>query len=127
MRGNRYISREWLENLLNHYKNTICWNLAVVDGDTVLRVLEVLENEIKHAPAIGPRQLGNRMLKIKNVALEAELRTLEREIQESREEYRVLESKGNAMLMGFHKGMLVAREEVRGWLERVVNDGKAAD
>ena len=125
MRGNRYISREWLENLLNRYKNTICWNLAVVDGDTVLRVLEVLENEIKHAPAIGPRQLGNRMLKIKNVALEAELRTLEREIQESREEYRVQESKGNAMFMGFHKGMLVAREEVRGWLERMVQN--AAD
>ena len=125
MRGNRYISREWLENLLNRYKNTICWNLAVVDGDTVLRVLEVLENEIKHAPAIGPRQLGNRMLKIKNVALEAELRTLEREIQESIEEYRVQESKGNAMLMGFHKGMLVAREEVKSWLERMVQN--AAD
>lgn len=122
MRGNRYISREWLENLLNRYKNTICWNLAVVDGDTVLRVLEVLENEIKHAPAIGPRQLGNRMLKIKNVALEAELRALEREIQESREEYRVQESKGNAMLMGFYKGMLVVREEVKSWLERMVQN-----
>ena len=125
MRGNRYISREWLENLLNRYKNTICWNLAVVDGDTVLRVLEVLENEIKHAPAIGPRQLGNLMLKIKNVALEAELRTLEREIQESREEYRVQESKGNAMFGGFHKGMLVVRGGVRGWLERMVQN--AAD
>ena len=65
----RFISREWLENLLNQYKNTRCWNTAVLDGDTILRVLEVLENEIKHAPNISPRQLDNSMLKIKNVAL----------------------------------------------------------
>lgn len=125
MRGNRYISREWLERLLNCYKNLGCWNPKVMDGDTVLRVLEVLENEIKRAPDIGPRQLGNRMLKIKDTALEVHMRQIDREIKESREAYRVQESKGNAMLMGFYKGMLVAREEVRGWLERMVQN--AAD
>ena len=113
MRGNRYISREWLESLLNHYKNTRCWNSDVVDIDTVIRVLEVLENEIKHAPNISQRQLGNRVLKIKDTALEANLRMIEREIQESREAYRVQESKGNDMLMCFYKGMLVAREDVK--------------
>ena len=125
--ADRYISREWLDNLLNRYKNTRCWNSAVVDCDTVLRVLEVLENEIKHAPAIGPRQLGNRMLKIKNVALETHLRQIEREIQESREAYSIQESRWNTTLMGFYRGMLVAREEVRDWLERMVNDGKESD
>ena len=125
MQGNRYISREWLERLLNYYKDLGCWNSKVIDGDTVMRVLELLENEIKSAPDIGPRQLGNRMLKIKDTALEVHLRQIEREIQESREAYRVQESKGNTMLMGFHKGMLVAREEVRGWLERMVQN--AAD
>lgn len=123
----RFISREWLESLLNHYKNTRCWNSDVVDIDTVIRVLEVLENEINHAPNISQRQLGNRVLKAKNAALEANLRMIEREIQESREAYRVQESKGNATLMGFYKGMLVAREEVRGWLERMLNDGKTSD
>lgn len=118
----RFISREWLESLLNHYKNTRCWNSNVVDIDTVIRVLEVLENEIKHAPNISQRQLGNRVLKAKNVALEANLRMIEREIQESREAYRVQESKGNTMLMGFYKGMLVAREEVKSWLERMVQN-----
>ena len=120
MRGNRYISREWLERLLNYYKDLGCWNSKVIDGDTVMRVLEVLENEIKSAPDIGSRQLGNRMLKIKDTALEVHLRQIEREIQESREAYRVQESKGNDMLMGFYKGMLAAREEVRGWIERMV-------
>lgn len=107
---------------MNHYKNTRCWNSNVVDIDTVIRVLEVLENEIKHAPNISQRQLGNRVLKAKNVALEANLRMIEREIQESREAYRVQESKGNTMLMGFYKGMLVAREEVKSWLERMVQN-----
>ena len=122
MRGNRYISREWLERLLNYYKDLGCWNSKVIDGDTVMRVLEVLENEIKSAPDIGSRQLGNRMLKIKDTALEVHLCQIEREIQESREAYRVQESKGNDMLMGFYKGMLVAREEVRGWIERMVQN-----
>ena len=65
------------------------------------------------------------MLKIKDTALEVHLRQIDRDIKESREAYRVQESKGNAMLMGFYKGMLVAREEVRGWLERMVQN--AAD
>lgn len=43
----------------------------------------------------------------------------------SRAAYRIQESKGNTMLIGFYKGMLVAREEVRYWLERMVQD--AAD
>lgn len=123
----RFISREWMEGILNQYKNIRCWNSDVVDRDTVIRVIEVLENEIKHAPDIGTRKLGNRVLKAKNAALEANLRMIEREIQESREAYRVQESKGNATLMGFYKGMLVAREEVRGWLERMLSDGKATD
>ena len=123
----RFISREWLENLLNQYKNTRCWNTAVLDGDTILRVIEVLENEITRAPDIGARQLGNRMLKIKNVALECHMREIEREIKESRAAYRIQESKGNTMLMGFYKGMLVAREEVKSWLERMVQNERRYD
>lgn len=122
MMADRFISREWLEDMLTAYKNLDCWNMNVVDRDTVLRVLEVVENEIKRAPDIGPRQLGNRMLKAKNVALEANIRMLDAEIQESRAAYRVQESKGDVMLMGFYKGMLVAREEVRGSLERMVKN-----
>lgn len=118
----RFISREWLENLLNQYKNIGCWNTAVLDGDTILRVIEVLENEITRAPDIGARQLGNRLLKAKDAALESHLHMIDREIKDSRAEYRVQESKGNTMLMGFYKGMLVAREEVRGWLERMVQN-----
>lgn len=49
----RFISRQWLESLLNQYKNIRCWNSDVVDRDTVIRVIEVLENEIKHAPNIS--------------------------------------------------------------------------
>ena len=40
----------------------------------------------------------------------------------SRAAYRIQESKGNTMLMGFYKGMLVAREEVKSWLERMVQN-----
>lgn len=125
--ADRFISRAWLERLLNEYKKLGCWNTGVLDGDTILRVLEVLENEIKRAPDISERQLGNRLLKAKDAALESNLRMIEREIEESRAEYRVQESKGNATLMGFYKGMLVAREEVRGCLERMVKNERRYD
>lgn len=123
----RFISRAWLERLLNEYKRLGCWNTDVMDGDTILRVLEVLENEIKRAPDIGSRQLSSRMLKAKDAALESYMSMVEREIQESRSSYRVQESTGNVMLMGFYKGMLTAREEVRGWLERMVKNGRCSD
>ena len=45
----------------------------------------------------------------------------------SRAAYRIQESKGDTMLMGFYKGMLVAREEVQGWLERMVRNESRYD
>lgn len=71
--ADRYISRDWLLKVLADYKNIGTWNLDVCDADTVLRVLEVLENKVKGAPGIGPRKLGNKLLAAKNVALEVHL------------------------------------------------------
>lgn len=45
----------------------------------------------------------------------------------SRAAYRIQESKGNTMLMGFYKWMLVAHEEVRYWLERMVQNERRYD
>lgn len=120
--ADRYISREWLMKTLGEYKNPKIWNLDVLDGDTVQRTIEVVENLVKGAPDIGPRKLGNAVLKVKNAALRAHKATLEREMEESVAGYRRAESVGNVMLMGFHKGMKLAREEVYAWLERMVDD-----
>lgn len=118
----RYISREWLLRTLGEYKRPEAWNLDVLDGDTVQRTLEVVENLVKGAPDIGSRKLGNTVLKVKNAALSAHKKMLEREIEESAAGYRKAETVGNVMLMGFYKGLKLAREEVYAWLERMVDD-----
>ena len=63
--ADRCISREWLLKTINDYKNIKTWNTEVCDPDTVLRVLQVIENLVKGAPDIGPRQYGNKMLAAK--------------------------------------------------------------
>lgn len=119
----RYISRGWLLEVLADYKNIDTWNLDVCDADTVLRVLEVLENKVKGAPVIGPRQLGNKILAAKNVALEVHLKMAKDDIARAESKYRQAESTNNTMFMGFHKGYLVAMGEMKSMLERMLSDG----
>ena len=59
--ADRFISREWLLKTINDYKNIKTWNTVVCDPDTVLRVLQVVENLVKGAPDIGPRQYGDQI------------------------------------------------------------------
>lgn len=59
--ADRYISREWLLKELSEYKNLKTWNTEACDPDTILWVLQVIENTINRAPDIGPRQYGNKI------------------------------------------------------------------
>lgn len=121
--ADRYISREWLLKTLNDYKNLKTWNTEACDPDTVLRVLQVVENLVNGAPNIGPRQYGNKMLAAKNMALKFELQIVTRQIEDHMESYRRLESTNNIISMGFYQGMITAENIERGWLERMVGDG----
>ena len=121
--ADRYISREWLLNTINDYKNIKTWNIEVCDPDTILRVLQVVENLVKGAPDIGPRQYGNKMLAAKNMALKIELESINRRIEEHLNAYRRNESINALLPMGFFKGLVTAEQEMRNWLERMVRDG----
>ena len=121
--ADRYISREWLLKELSEYKNLKTWNTEVCDPDTILRVLQVVENLVNGAPNIGPRQYGNKMLAAKNMALKFELESINRRIEEHLNAYRRNESTNALLPMGFFKGMITAEQETRNWLERMVRDG----
>lgn len=121
--ADRYISRDWLQKTLNECKNLKTWNTEVCDPDTVLRVLQVVENLVKGAPDIGPRQYGNKTLAAKNAALKFELEIVNRRIDDHMEAYLRHESTNSLMSMGFYKGMITAEKIERDWLERMVKDG----
>ena len=121
--ADRYISREWLLKTLNDYNDIKTWNTEVCDPDTVLRVLQVVENLVKGAPDIGPRQYGSKILAAKNMALKFELESTNRRIEEHLNDYRRHESTNNLLTMGFYKGLVTAEKEKRNWLERMVGNG----
>lgn len=123
--ADRYMSCEWLLKTINDYKNIKTWNTEVCDPDTVLRVLQVVENLVKGAPAIGPRQYGNKMLAAKNMALKFELELTNRRVDEHMNAYRRSESTNALLSMGFYKGLVTAELEKLDWLERMVQDGGA--
>lgn len=121
--ADRYISREWLMKTLGEHKNLKMWNTEVCDADTILRVLLVIENVVKGAPDIGPRQYGNKTLAAKNAALKFQLGHLKSQRQHDDENYIRAESVNNIMPMGFYKGRVQVEEQVIDWLERMVKDG----
>lgn len=123
--ADRYISREWLLKTINDYKNIKTWNTEVCDPDTVLRVLQVVENLVKGAPDIGPRQHGNIMLAAKNLALKLELESTSRCIEEHLNAYRRHESSNDLFEMAFYIGLITAERGMRDWLEKMVQDGGA--
>lgn len=123
--ADRYISCEWLLKTINDYKNIKTWNTEVCDPDTVLRVLQVVENLVKGAPDIGPRQYGNKMLAAKDMALKFELESTNRRIKEHVNAYRRSESTNASLSMCFYQGLITAEHEKRRWLERMVQDGGA--
>lgn len=121
--ADRYISREWVLKTLEEHKNIKTWNTDVCDADTVLRVLQVIENVVNRAPDIGPRQYSNKILAAKNAALEFQLKHLKRQRQHDDENYVIAESVGNVMPMGFYKGRVQVEEQIIDWLERMVQNG----
>ena len=121
--ADRYISRGWLLKEMGEYKNLKTWNTEVCDPDTILRVLQVIENTINRAPDIGPRQYGNKKLEAKNAALKFELGHLKRQRQNHDENYIMAESVNSIMPMGFYKGRVQVEEQIIDWLERMVRDG----
>lgn len=121
--ADRYISREWLLKTLDDYKNLNTWNTEVCDADTILRVLQVIENVVNGAPDIGPRQYRTKQLAAKNAALKFELYVTDKRIDEHKNSYRRHESANNILSMGFYKGMICAEEDKRRWLEGMVRDG----
>lgn len=123
--ADRCISREWLLKTINDYKDIKTWNTEGCDPDTVLRVLQVVENLVKGAPDIGPRQYGNKMLAAKNMALKFELELTTRRIEEHMNAYRRSEITNALLSMGFYKGLVTAEQEKLDWLERMVQDGGA--
>lgn len=122
--ADRYISQKWLLETIADYKDISCWNTDVLDAETITRVLEVMENIANGAPCIGSRKLGSKILAAKNIALEVNLKMAKDDIERAQVKYRQNESTNNTMLMGFYKGYLVAMDETRRMLERLVHDDR---
>ena len=110
----RYISMDALLKTLEEYHHLSCWNTDVCDADTVLRVLEVVENIVKNEPPIGPRQLSSRILKAKDCAIEVYAKMASDDVERYSKKEREAETVGNQLLMGFWRGM---REEARRYAE----------
>lgn len=119
----RYLSREWVLKTLEEYKNIKMWNTDVCDADTVLRVMQVIENVVDRAPDIGQRQYGNKILAAKNAALDFQLKHLKRQRQNDDENYVIAESVSNFVPMGFYKGRVQVEDQIIDWLERMVRNG----
>lgn len=119
----RYISREWILKTLEEYKNIKTWNTDVCDADTVLRVLQVIENAVNRAPDIGPRQYGNKILAAKNAALDSQLKRLKRQRQNDDENYVIAESVGSVAPMGLYQGRIQVEDQIIDWLERMTRNG----
>lgn len=110
----RYISVDALLKTLNEYHRLSCWNTDVCDANTVLRVLEIVENIVKNEPPIGPRQLSSRILKAKNCAIEVYAKMARDDVERYSEQELEAETVGNRLLMGFWRGM---REQARQYAE----------
>lgn len=123
MMADRYISKEWLLQALEQYKNLKTWNESVCDLDTVSRVLQVLENVVNNAPNIGPKQYGRKLLDARTAALKFQRDCLWKGLLCDEENRRRYETLGDNMLMGFYKGRISAREAMLDWLERMVRNG----
>lgn len=119
----RYISREWLLKALGDYKDLTFWTIENYDAETVLMVLQVVENLIKGAPAIGPRQYGNKTRAAKNAALKFHFEVLKKRLTHDNDCYVRAKSVNNALAMGFYKGRSQVEAEIIDWLERMVEDG----
>lgn len=99
-----YISVNGLLKTLKEYHQLSFWNTDVCDADTILRVLEVVENIVKNEPSIGPRQLSNKILKAKDCAIEVYVRMARDDMTRYQEQERKAETTGNVLLMGFYRG-----------------------
>lgn len=110
----RYISMDALLKTLEEYHHLSCWNTDVYDADTVLRVLEVVENIVKNEPPIAPRQLSGRILKAKDCAIEVYAKMARDDAERYSKQEREAETVGNQLLMGFWRGM---REQARQYAE----------
>lgn len=108
--ADRYISRDSFTELLRGYKDLGRWNTNVCDPDTVLRVLSVIENELAHFEAIGPRQLSNKLLAAKDCALGVYEKQACEDVSRYIERERSAEAIGSTMLMGYWRGMRVQAE-----------------
>ena len=113
MKG-RYISVDALLKTLEEYHRLSCWNTDVCDADTVLRVLEIVENIVKNEPPIGPSQLSSRILKAKDCAIEVYAEMARDDVERYSKQEREAETVGNQLLVGFWRGM---REEARRYAE----------
>ena len=110
----RYISVDALLKTLNEYRRLSCWNTDVCDADTVIRVLEIVENIVKNEPTIGHRQLSSRVLKAKDCAIEVYAKMARDDVERYSKQEREAETVGNQLLMGFWRGM---REQARQYAE----------
>lgn len=115
----RYISKEALLKTLKEYHYIGCWNTDVCDADTVLRVLEVVENIVNSAPSIGPRQLSSMILKAKDYAIENYAKIARDDMKLYQAEERKAETTGNMLLMGFYRGMYEQTRYYAETLERI--------
>lgn len=115
----RYISKDALLKTLKEYHYIGCWNTDVCDADTVLRVLEVVENIVNSAPSIGPRQLSSMILKSKDYAIENYAKIARDDMKRYQAEERKAETTGNMLLMGFYRGMCEQTRYYAETLERL--------
>ena len=122
--ADRYISREWLLKELRKYKDIReKWNTKVCDPDTILRVLQVVENLLNIAPNIGPMQYGNKELEAISLALKSHLDLLKEQLRHDEQDRDIAGLLVGAAEEKFCAGRCEATKEEIGWLERMVRDG----
>lgn len=118
----RYINKWWLLTAISDMKRICNWDRAVCDPDTVLRVLEAVENTVKDAPTIGPEQYGSMEQAEKPDAIQKRCRMLEAVISADKEKCRRAGASLHLLAAKYWKGRIYAEERMLCWLEGMLPD-----
>ena len=122
--NDRYINKWWLLTTLSDMKRRRNWDTTICDFDTVLRVLEAVENTVKDAPTTGLEKYGSMELAEKNNAIKKRCRMLKAVISADMEKCRRAEGKLHLLAARYWKGKIYAEERMLFWLEGMLPEGE---
>ena len=120
----RYINKWWLLTTLSDMKRRRNWNTTICDFDTVLRVLEAVENTVKDAPTTGLEQYGSVEQAEKTNAIQKRCRMLEAVISADKEKCRRAGASLHLLAAKYWKGRIYAEERLLCWLRSPVEESE---